>query len=128
MTARARRRVVGPLLVCVGAVHVGLTPVLYPEAVRGVLDAGVVDAMESDPGQTAVRALGFWYATTGVGLIAFGWATSVIEHRAPLLPRALPLVLLGVGAWGLLVMPKSPFWVFPILAVVAEVRRRTART
>ena len=127
MTVPTRRPVVGSLLLAVGAVHVGLTPVLYPNAVRGVLQAAVVNAIEPDPEQTATRSLGFWFATTGVGLMAFGWAVSVIERQARPLPRALPLVLLGIGTWGLVMMPASPFWVFPVLAVVAEVRRRSSR-
>lgn len=119
-----RRAVLGPLLVAVGAVHVALTPLLYPEAVRGVLGAGVLDAVQRDPEQSAVRSLGFWYATTGIGLLAFGWAVSEIEHRDAPLPRALPAVLLGLGAWGVVLLPKSPFWVFVALAVLAEARRR----
>ena len=127
MITRAHRRVVGPLLVVVGAVHVGLTPVLYPGAVRGVVDAGVLNAIESDPERRAERALGFWFATTGVGLLALGWAVADIERRTQPLPRALPLVLLGIGAWGVILLPASPFWVFPVLAGVAEIRRRTSR-
>jgi hypothetical protein len=119
-----RRALVGPLLVGVGVVHVSLTPLLYRDAVRGVIEGGVLDAVQSDPEQTAVRSLGFWFATTGVGLLTLGWAVSRIEHQEAPLPTALPAVLLGLGAWGVVLMPKSPFWVFVVLAAVAEVRRR----
>jgi len=123
---RTPRAVVGPALVVVGLAHTALTPVLYPAAVRTVLDAGVLDAVASAPGDVQPRLLAFWFATTGVGLVATGCVVTALEHRVSPLPRSLSWVLLGVGAWGVVLLPASPFWVFPALAVVAEVRRRRA--
>ncbi len=37
------------------------------------------------------------------------------------------LSLAGLGVWGVLLMPKSPFWVFLALAGLAAQRRRRAR-
>jgi hypothetical protein len=122
-----RRAVVGPALVVVGAAHTGLTPLLHREAVRGVLSDGVLNGVEADPGQVDVRALGFWFATTGIGLSALGWAVTVVERRPEPLPRALPAVLLGLGVWGVVLLPRSPFWVLPTLGLVAELRRRRER-
>ena len=119
-----RRAVVGPALVLVGAAHTGLTLVLHGDAVRGVLADGVLDGVEADPGQRAARALGFWFGTTGLGLSALGWAVTELEHRPEPLPRALPAVLLGLGSWGVALLPRSPFWVLPTLGLVAELRRR----
>jgi hypothetical protein len=118
------RAVVGPALVVVGTGHTALTPVLYPGAVRRLLGAGVVGAVHADPEDVAARSLAFWFATTGVSLVVTGLVVTSLEHRAEPLPRSLPWVLLGVGAWGVVQMPVSPFWVFPVLAGVAEVRRR----
>lgn len=87
---RAARAVVGPALVVVGAVHVGLTPVLDPEAVRSVLDAGVWATIQADPDQVVPRSLAFWFATTGVGLVATGLVVTSLEHRVAPLPRSLP--------------------------------------
>ena len=122
-----RRAVVGPALVLVGAAHTGLTPLLHRDAVRGVLADGVLDGVRASAGQTGVRAHGFWFATTGMGLSALGWAITVIEHRPEPLPRALPAVLVGLGAWGVALLPRSPFWVLPTLGLVAELRRRRER-
>lgn len=124
---RTPRAVVGPALVVVGLAHTALTAVLYPGAVRRMLDAGVVNAVASDPTDVAARTAAFWFATTGVSLAASGVVVTSLEHRVSPLPRALPWVLLGVGGWGLVQLPASPFWVFPVLAVVAEVRRRRSR-
>lgn len=92
---------------------------------RSILAGGVLGAVDADPSQAALRGLAFWYSTAGIGLLALGWAITQIERRGPV-PRSLPLVLAGVGAWGLLFVPTSPFWVFPALAVLAQVRRRRA--
>lgn len=121
---RAARAVVGPALVVVGLAHTALTAVLYPDAVRRMIDAGVLNAVTVDPQDVAARTAAFWFATTGVGLITTGVVVTSLEHHVAPLPRALPWVLLGVGVWGLVQLPVSPFWVFPVLAVVAEVRRR----
>lgn len=122
---RGRRPAVGPLLVVVGALHVALTPVLFRSSVRSVLDGGVVASIEADPDQAERRGLGFWYATTGLGLVAYGLAVTEREQQPAPLPAALPVTLVALGAWGVLLMPRSPFWVFGPLAVLAAVRRRT---
>lgn len=121
---RVSRAVVGPALTVVGVAHVGLTARLYPDAVRSILDAGVLNAVTADPAEAAARTAAFWFATTGVGLVATGLVVTSLEHHVVPLPRSLPWVLAGVGAWGLALLPASPFWVFPVLAVVAEARRR----
>lgn len=124
---RVARAVVGPALTVVGVAHVGLTAVLYTPAVRRIVDAGVLNAVAVDPEDAAARTAAFWFATTGVGLVAIGLVVTSLEHHVTPLPRSLPWVLLGVGAWGIVLLPASPFWVFPVLAVGAEVRRRHAR-
>ncbi len=121
-----RRPVVGPLLVAVGILHSALTPVLFRSSVRSVLDGGVIGSIEADPDQAERRGLGFWYATTGLGLVAYGIAVTERERQPAPLPAALPATLVALGAWGVVLMPKSPFWVFAPLAVLAAVRRRSA--
>ena len=125
---RTARAVVGPALVVVGLGHTALTAVLYPGAVRRMIGDGVLNAVAADPEDVAARTAAFWFATTGVSLVATGLVVTSLEHRVAPLPRALPWVLLGVGAWGLVQLPASPFWVFPVLALVAEVRRRRFRS
>ena len=85
----------------------------------------MVASIEADPDQAERRGLGFWYATTGLGLVAYGLAVTEREQQPARLPAALPVTLVALGAWGVLLMPRSPFWVFGPLAVLAAVRRRT---
>ena len=51
-----------------------------------------------------------------------GWSIGVLERRREPTPKALPIYLAGLGLWGVLLMPKSPFWVFIGLAVLAAAR------
>ena len=114
-------------MAAVGLVHVGITPLLFPESVRSMLDAGLVNSVEADPELTQLRGIGFWYATTGLSMVVSGWAVAVLERRPEGIPRALPLLLAGVGTWGVVLMPRSPFWVFFALAVLATARRTSGR-
>jgi hypothetical protein len=122
----ARKPIVGPLLIALGTVHIGLTPVLYPRSVRSILDGSVIASVEADPAKAELRGLAFWYTTSGAALIAFGIAVTERERHSRPLPASLPSALTALGAWGVLLMPKSPFWVFPLLAAVAAARRHAA--
>ena len=71
--------------------------------------------------------MGFWYATAGLAMIAYGIAIAERERQDAPLPASLPVTMAAIGTWGVLLMPKSPFWVFGGLAALAAVRRRTRR-
>jgi hypothetical protein len=62
---------------------------------------------------------------TAVGAIHV--AITEQERRDPPLPASLPVTMAALGVWGVVLMPKSPFWVFGPLAALAAVRRRTVR-
>jgi hypothetical protein len=108
----------------VGAIHLAITPVVYGAAVRSVVDGGIVASIEAEPALAERRGVGFWYATAGLAMIAYGVAIAERERQAAPLPVSLPVALTGMGAWGVVLMPKSPFWVFGPLAALAAVRRR----
>lgn len=120
------RPLVGPLMAAVGVIHVAITPVVYGASVRSVVDGGVVASVEAEPALAERRGVGFWYATAGLAMIAYGVAIAERERQAAPLPVSLPVVMTGIGAWGVLLMPKSPFWVFGPLAALAAIRRRSA--
>jgi hypothetical protein len=120
-----RRAVVGPLMMAVGVIHVAIAPVLFPRSVRSLVDGRVIASVEADP-QAELRGLGFWYVTSGVAFAVYGLAVAERERQPEPLPASLPAGLTALGLWGVLLMPKSPFWVFPLFAAFAAVRRRTA--
>lgn len=129
MTAAGRRRRpwVGPLMIAVGVVHVAITPVLFPESVKSIMRAGVINSIDAEPDLAQLRGIAFWYATAGLGLIFIGWTIAALESRGGKTPAALPLFLAGLGVWGVILMPASPFWVFIALAALAAVRNRAQR-
>ena len=119
-----RRPLVGPLIAAVGAIHVAITPIVYGPSVRSVVDGGVVASIEAEPALAERRGVGFWYATAGLALVAYGVAIAERERQPAQLPVSLPVTLAAMGTWGVVLMPKSPFWVFAPLAVLAATRRR----
>ncbi len=119
---------VGHLITAVGVVHTASTPVLFPEAVRGVVEDGVLGSVGAEPRTEPVRTAGFWFAFAGVATAAFGWMTSHVERRGDPLPPALPVVLASIGAVGLALDPKSGFWLFVPLTAIARRAGRLGRT
>lgn len=119
-----RRPVVGAALGLIGIVHVVSTPVLYPDSVASIRRGGVVAAVEADPELLPLRGLGFWYATAGLGIVALGVAVADLERADRLRPRHAAL-LAAIGLWGVVLVPKSGFWLFPPLAALAAGRRRS---
>jgi hypothetical protein len=111
----------------VGAAHIAITPLLFPRSVHSLLDGGVLGAVDADPTVSDLRALGFWYATSGVALLALG-ALIAEQERGKSPPSALvPGVLAALGTWGVLLLPKSPFWALIGLAGLSVARRRPHR-
>lgn len=122
---RLSRVRVGTWVLAVGAVHLAATPVFFGDAVRSVVDGGVLFSVEADPGATTLRASGFWYATTGVAVMALGLQSQHSERQLGSPAPALAPALLGLGAWGVLLDPQGGFWLFFPLAALAWRRVRS---
>lgn len=119
---RARRPVIGAALGLIGIVHIATTALFYPDSVTSILRGGVIGAVEADPELLPLRGLGFWYATAGLGMVALGAAVADLERGDRLHPRHAAF-LGGIGLWGVLLVPKSGFWLFLPLAALAAGRR-----
>lgn len=122
-----RRAVVGPALVALGVLHVSVTAAVLPQSVDSILAGGVMGSIEADPAVAVERQAAFWYVTAGLGLVFTGWIVTVHERGLQPLPVALPVFLIGIGVWGVIMMPRSPFWAFLALGALAAVRGRRER-
>lgn len=126
MATPHRRPLVGPLTILVGATHVAITPLVHPGWVASIREGGVIGAIERDATEAQRRSVGFWYATCGLALVAYGLAVAERERQPPPLPAVHAAGLAGVGAFGAALMPKSPFWVLLGLSGLSLRRRRAA--
>ncbi|WP_122818276.1 DUF6463 family protein [Nocardioides pantholopis] len=124
---RLSRVRIGTWLLAVGAVHLAATPVFFGDALRSVVEGGVLFSVEADAEATTLRASGFWYATSGVAVMALGLLSRHSESQLGSPAPVLPPTLLGLGAWGVLLDPQSGFWLFFPIAVLAWLRVRSAR-
>ena len=122
--ARRDRPVVGPALAVIGAVHVAVTPLVYPEGVRSVLSSRVIGSIEADPDQLHLRSSAFWYVTTGWSALITAALATRAERTTEGLPPWTGWALLGFAAWGAALMPKSGFWAFLAPAGLALRRAR----
>jgi uncharacterized protein DUF6463 len=118
----SQRPVVGAALGLIGVVHVAVTAMVYPDSVASIRRGGVVAAVEADPELVPVRGLGFWYVTSGLGTVALGVAVADLERRRLLRPHHAAL-LAAIGVWGVVLVPRSGFWLFLPLAAVAAFPR-----
>ena len=108
----------------IGVVHLALTPLLFPEAVRGVIADGVIGSIESDPAEVDRRGNAFWYATAGVSLLLLAALIGSLERRSARLPRYIGWAFAALTAWGVTFMPRSGFWAFLAPAILTRVRSR----
>jgi uncharacterized membrane protein len=102
-------RILGPALVLIGIVHLALTFVLFPDAMRTIADEGVAGAI-STASDGDVQAA-FWFALFGPALMFLGWMTShALIHDDRALVGGLAWFLVGTGVAGAVIMPVSGFW------------------
>lgn len=114
-----RRPLVGVVLAAIGVVHIAATPIFYGDALRSVLDSGVVASIEADPALVDLRSAGFWYVAAGLGIVTLGVVVTWAERRLGTVPAVLGWIMLGLAVWGVIMMPVSPFWAFFLVAGLA---------
>jgi hypothetical protein len=128
MTATTPRVTAGHVLGGIGVVHVALTPAFFPRAVQGIVDAGIVGAVERDPEERDARSAGFWYATAGLGMVALGAALARSERSAGVPPPVAVWAPALLAGWGVTFLPVSGFWTLLAPAALAAWRRARTRS
>lgn len=114
----------GGLLIGTGLLHTAAGAALWRPQLRAIARDGVVDAVDPNPARQAA----FWFMMTGWSWIAVGQAVAAHERRVGAPPPALGRHLLGIGAVGAALMPRSGFWLFLPQGVLAlALARRAAR-
>ncbi len=114
-------RYVGELLMATGVLHtlVGLRAFHAPLA--AIVRDGVVGAVARAP----ERRLAFWFLLFGLLTMQLGGLTRWAQRRTGTLPAFHGRALLGISGLGVLLMPRSGFWlVLPQAALALVAARR----
>ena len=111
---------VGTLITAVGAGHTAIGLVGYRSVLAAMVREGLVDSVRDVPR----RGEALWFLTSGAGLVMTGRLASFAEQRTGTLPPSTGALLLGIGALGGAVLPRSGFW---LLIPVGAAALRTAR-
>lgn len=110
----------GDTLTAVGVLHLSFGLVSYRETLGEMVREGLVDAVKDDPAREAA----FWFLTCGASLVLTGLLAGWTERRTGTLPASTAPMLLGIGAVGVTLMPRSGFWALLVPAVLAFVASR----
>jgi hypothetical protein len=112
---------VGTLITAIGAGHTAIGLVGYRSVVAAMAREGLVDSVRGVPR----REEALWFLTSGAGLVVTGRLAAFAEQRTGTLPPSTGALLLGIGALGGAVLPRSGFWaLIPVGAAALRVARR----
>ena len=120
------RPLAGSLLAGIGVVHVLLSPVFYRESLDSIREGGVLASISADRELADLRSAGFWYATSGIGMMLLGQCVAHVERHEGTPPALAWWGVGGLAAWGTFFMPVSGFLTLIPVAGYAAFRRRRA--
>lgn len=122
------RRLVGPLLMIWGVLHLLAGPIFYLRPLGAIAQDGFLDAVNLHPAQFD-REAAFWWMECGVMLIILGGLVHWAQARTGTLPAFFGWALLAFGAGSVVLMPASGFWLAlpPAVLVLAVTRRERSR-
>jgi hypothetical protein len=124
----------GKLLVWTGVIHTLLGGFLFASEWKGILRAGVFDALSHRVAPSSfafVRPeleLAFWFTIAGPALIFGGLLLHRVERLEAQIPRGAALLLLGIAVIGASLEPLSGFSVLLLPQALFMVLRRGPRT
>jgi hypothetical protein len=113
------------LIVGVACVHIlfGLLVLpasLDPNPLTGIVDDGVVDAVDGNSDRTTT----FWFLATGVVWLTLGHLTHWVVRRTGRVPALVGWWTVGIAVPSVLLMPASGFWLVLAVGILALVAAR----
>jgi hypothetical protein len=112
---------IGTLITAIGAGHTAIGIVGYRSVLAAMAREGLVDSVHGVPR----REEALWFLTSGAGLVVTGRLAAFAEQRTGTLPPSTGALLLGIGALGGAVLPRSGFWaLIPVGAAALRTARR----
>lgn len=121
------RRLVGPLLMATGVLHLLVGPILYPRPLAAIAQDGFLGAVDLDPARFD-REAAFWFMVIGVMLLILGGLVHWAQAQTGTLPVFLGWSVLALGVGGVILMPASGFWLAILQAVLLLVVARQGRS
>jgi hypothetical protein len=119
---RLSRFTAGDALTTIGVLPTAVGLAKYRGTLREMAhDDGVVDAVNGDHERGEV----FWFLVCGASMVLTGRLARWTQLRTGTLPASTGSMLLGIGAAGATLMPRSGFWTLSVPVILAlEARRR----
>ncbi|HEX6711389.1 MAG TPA: DUF6463 family protein [Rubrobacter sp.] len=118
---RLSRFTAGDALTAVGVLHTVVGLAKYRRTLREMARGGVVDAVNGDH----ERGEAFWFLMFGASVVLTGRLSRWTQLQTGTLPASTSSMLLGIGAAGATLMPRSGFWGLVVPAILAlEAGRR----
>lgn len=116
------RRWIGRYLYAVGALHTVGCYQKYPAELTGIARDGFFDVLNGAAGRQAA----FWFLMTGFSLLLIASVIDKLEVSREHIPLRIGVGLGVITLFGLVAMPRSPFWLL-VPALIGLLTRGQSR-
>ena len=111
----------GDALMVVGVLHTAVGFAEYRRTLREMARDGMVGTVDGDH----ERGEAFWFLVCGASMVLTGRLARWAQLQTGTLPASAGSMLLGIGAAGATLMPRSGFWAVFVPAILAlKIARR----
>ncbi len=101
---------IGKSVIAIGLIHSIFGLVVFRPTIATLLDERLLNTVDGQPDRERV----FWFLFTGFAWLILGALIDWMERSGLRLPRFSAWVLLVMTGVGVVIMPKSGFWLFVI--------------
>ena len=119
-----RNRWIGKWLIFVALLHTLFALAMFRETLTQILAAGVFDTVGRDP----MRAATVWFLLFGAGVLLFGLVVDSLEKADIPLSATVGVCMLLLALLGVILMPRSGFWLLFPPAVFVLVKMAGVKT